>query len=111
MAAEQHLKTAKSSIGKKQPPRGASLAEPMSLRIDAETRSLIDRAANVLGQSRTDFMLSSARDRATDVLLSQSFFMLEPGDWQRFNDTLDQPPPPNAKLKALLARKPPWNAE
>ncbi|MDO9382226.1 MAG: DUF1778 domain-containing protein [Hyphomicrobiaceae bacterium] len=110
MSTGQHLKTAKSSTAKGLAQKGGSPAEPMSLRIDAETRSLIDRAANVLGQSRTDFMLSSARDRATDVLLSQSFFLLEAEDWQRFNDTLDQPPPPNAKLKALLARKPPWTA-
>lgn len=111
MSTGQHLKTAKSGTAKRQAPKGGSLAEPMSLRIDAETRSLIDRAANVLGQSRTDFMLRSARDRATDVLLSQSFFSLDASDWQRFNDALDHPPPANAKLKALLARKPHWTAE
>jgi uncharacterized protein (DUF1778 family) len=81
---------------------------PVSLRMDEETRSLIDRAASVVGQNRTDFMLSSARDRATEVLLNQTFFRLPTADWEAFVSALDDPPPPNAKLKALLARKAPW---
>lgn len=81
---------------------------PISLRMDEETRSLIDRAASVVGQNRTDFMLSSARDRATEVLLNQTFFRLPTPDWEAFVGALDDPPPPNAKLKALLARKAPW---
>jgi uncharacterized protein (DUF1778 family) len=80
----------------------------MSLRMDEETRQLIDKAASVVGQNRTDFMLSSARDRATEVLLNQTFFRLPTPDWEAFVSALDDPPPPNAKLKALLARKAPW---
>ena len=86
-------------------------AEPMSLRIDHETRSLIERAASILGQNKTEFMLTSARDRATEVLLSQTFFRLPSADWNAFVGALDNPPPPNAKLKALLARRMPWERE
>ena len=80
----------------------------LSLRIDEKTRYLIDLAADSLGQSRTEFMLSSARDRAIDVLLDQRIFVLSGADWGAFTEALDNPPPPNAKLKALLARKAPW---
>ncbi len=86
-------------------------AEPMSLRIDHETRSLIDRAADALGQTRTEFMLASARERATEVLLSRTLFVLEGADWDSFVNALDNPPPPNAKLRALLASKAPWESE
>jgi uncharacterized protein (DUF1778 family) len=80
----------------------------MSLRIDDATRALIDRAASVVGQNRTDFMLASARDRATEVLLNQTFVTLPRQDWNAFVRALDNPPPPNAKLKSLLGRKMPW---
>jgi uncharacterized protein (DUF1778 family) len=86
-------------------------AEPMSLRVDSETRSLIDRAADALGQTRTEFMLASARERAAEVLLNRTLFVLKGADWDAFVDALDSPPPPNAKLKALLARKAPWENE
>lgn len=85
--------------------------EPMSLRMDVETRALIDRAASVLGQNRTDFMLTSLRERATEVLLNQRLFTLNDANWAAFVDRLDNPPPPNAKLKALLARVPIWDRQ
>jgi uncharacterized protein (DUF1778 family) len=102
--AEQR-RTAKRSGGR-QPRREAKTA--LSLRIDDATRLLIDRAAGALGQDRTEFMLSTARARATEVLLDQTFFTLKPAAWNAFHDALDNPPPPNAKLKALLARRGPW---
>jgi uncharacterized protein (DUF1778 family) len=84
---------------------------PLSMRVDSETRSLIDRAATALGQTRTEFMLASARERATEVLLNRTLFVLKGADWNAFVDALDNPPPPNAKLKALLARRAPWETE
>ena len=85
-------------------------AEPVSMRIDDKTKSLIDRAATVLGQSRTEFMLASARERATEVLLNRSLFMLGDREWNSFTAALDEAPPANSKLRALLSRKVPWDA-
>ena len=81
----------------------------LNIRVDAETHSLIDRAASVVGQNRSDFMLTSARERATEILLNQRLFVLNQSDWAAFVNGLDNPPPPNAKLKALLARVPIWD--
>ena len=61
-----------------------------------------------MGQTRTEFMLSSARERATDVLLNRSLFVLGGRDWKAFSDALDEPPSANPKLKALMAKKAPW---
>jgi uncharacterized protein (DUF1778 family) len=80
----------------------------LSLRIDQLTRDLIDRAAEALGQTRTEFMLTSARERATDVLLNQTLFRLNETDWKAFASALDNPPSANAELKALLTEKDPW---
>jgi uncharacterized protein (DUF1778 family) len=82
---------------------------PLSLRVDSETRSIIDRAASALGQTRTEFMLSSARERAIEVLLDQRLFVLNDASWATFVESLDNPPSANAKLKALLARVPIWD--
>lgn len=82
----------------------------LSIRMDMETRELVDRAANVTGQNRTDFMVSALRERATEVLLNQTLFTLSGAHWTAFCECLDNPPLPNAKLRALLAREPAWDS-
>jgi uncharacterized protein (DUF1778 family) len=82
---------------------------PLSFRMDDRTRDLIDRAARVSGQNRTDFMLMALKDRATEVLLNQRLFALNESDWDAFASALDEPPAPNARLKALLSRAPIWD--
>jgi uncharacterized protein (DUF1778 family) len=80
----------------------------INLRADLATRTLIDRAARVTGQNRTEFMLASARIHAQEVILSQVYFELGENDWKALNAALESPPPPNAALKRLMARKPSW---
>jgi uncharacterized protein (DUF1778 family) len=80
----------------------------INLRIPERTRQLIDRAAAVAGKSRTEFMLDSARQRAIDVLLDQRLFVLDPEQYDAFVKALDNPPPPDEKLVALMKRKPLW---
>ena len=78
------------------------------MRIGAETRRLIDDAAAVLGKTRTEFMVESARQAAIDVLLDQRLFVLDPKRYDAFVRALDNPPPPGPKLRALLRRRPAW---
>ena len=82
----------------------------INLRIETETRRLIDDAAAVLGKTRTEFMVDSARQQAIDVLLDQRLFTLDPDRFDAFLQALDNPPAPGPKLKALLRRKPAWQA-
>lgn len=85
-------------------------SKSMSLRIDRETQCLIDRAAEALGQNRTEFLLSTAREKAVEVLLDKKFFVLEESDWNSFLNVLDNPPPANKKLKSILSNTPPWES-
>ncbi len=105
--------TATTAVSKAKRLRKASASpakvDAMSLRVDPQTRFLIDRAADALGQTRTEFMLTTARSRATEVLLGQRLFVLNEADWASFSRALDEPMPSNAKLKALLARRPMWD--
>jgi len=80
----------------------------INLRLPTRTRDLIDAAAAALGKNRTEFIIESARQHAVDVLLDQRFFALTEEQHEAFLRVLDNPPPPNEKLKQLLARKAPW---
>jgi uncharacterized protein (DUF1778 family) len=80
----------------------------INIRLASRWRDLIDRAAAVVGKTRSDFILESARKHAIDVLLDQRLFSLDTKQYEEFLRVLDQPPEPNARLKQLLASKPPW---
>lgn len=80
----------------------------INLRIEAGTRQLIDDAAAILGKTRTEFMIESARRQAIDVLLEQRLFALDSGRFDAFMGMLDNPPAPGPKLRSLLRRVPAW---
>ena len=80
----------------------------INLRIETHTRQLIDEAAAILGKTRTEFMIESARRQAIDVLLDQRLFVLDPRRYDAFVHALDNPPAPGPKLRSLLRRGPAW---
>ena len=80
----------------------------INLRIEADIRQLIDEAAAILGKTRTEFMVESARRQAVDVLLDQRLFMLDADRFDSFMHALDNPPAPGPKLRSLLHRVPAW---
>lgn len=82
----------------------------VNLRVGTETRDLIDSAASILGKTRTEFMIDSARRDAIDVLLDQRLFRLDGAQHAAFTAVLDHPPPPGEKLKALMRKRPLWSA-
>jgi uncharacterized protein (DUF1778 family) len=80
----------------------------INLRIETNTRRLIDDAAAIVGKTRTEFMIDSARRQAIDVLLDQRLFVLDSGRYDAFMQALDNPPAPGRKLRSLLRRVPAW---
>ncbi|TVR99581.1 MAG: DUF1778 domain-containing protein [Rhodospirillales bacterium] len=88
--------------------RAADTRGSINLRIEARTRQLIDDAAAVLGKTRTEFMIESARRQAIDVLLDQRLFALDPERYDAFAHALENPPAPGPNLRALLRRVPAW---
>jgi uncharacterized protein (DUF1778 family) len=87
---------------------GADNKGTINLRIETHTRQLIDDAAAILGKTRTDFMIDSARRQAIDVLLDQRLFVLNSDRYDAFVRALDNPPAPGPKLRSLLRRVPVW---
>nr|WP_315901470.1 DUF1778 domain-containing protein [Prosthecodimorpha staleyi] len=89
---------------------GGDAKGSINLRIGAETRQLIDDAAAVLGKTRTEFMIDSARRQAIDVLLDQRLFALDSDRFDAFMRALDSAPEPGPKLRALMRRVPAWRS-
>ena len=81
----------------------------INLRIQANARDLIDRAAAAVGKSRTEFMIEAARREAETVLLDKCYFALGEKPFKQFMALLDQPPAENSKLRRLLRTKAPWD--
>lgn len=82
--------------------------ETINLRASHGQKALIDRAAEALGRSRSDFMLETACREAETVLLDRRYFSLSADAFKRFRAMLDKPPASNPKLRRLLQTKAPW---
>ena len=82
--------------------------ETINLRATQKQKTLIDRAAEAQGRSRSDFMLESSCSEAEAVLLDRCYFTLPDDAFRRFMAMLDKPPASNPKLQRLLQTKAPW---
>jgi uncharacterized protein (DUF1778 family) len=86
----------------------ATRSNNINIRVSPDMLGLIDRAANVYGKTRTNFILDTVRKAAEDAVLDQRLFVLDDAQFEAFNKALDTPIAENVKLQALLARKPAW---
>ncbi len=98
----------KSLAAEKPKKRKAPSSKVYNLRVDEASDRFIAEALAVLGQSRTEFMLASARMRAQEVLLNKAHFTLSTNAWKAFQEDLAAPAAPTAELVALMSRTPQW---
>ena len=82
--------------------------DTLNLRIKPALRGLIDRAAELAGKNRTDFVLDAARRAAEDALLDRTILVPSPKAHAEFLARLDAPPRPNARLRRSLRTTAPW---
>ncbi|MFB9979967.1 DUF1778 domain-containing protein [Mesorhizobium kowhaii] len=83
---------------------------PLNIRVKPEVRTLIDRAAELLGKNRTDFMLEASQRATEEALLDRPVFTVEPDIHAPFLARLDAPPQPNERLRRTMTTKAPWDA-
>ena len=86
----------------------ATALSVINLRAPAAKRTLIDQAAQARGQSRTEFMLEAASEKAQQVLLDRTLFVLDTKRHRQFMEALDTPLKNSKALTKLLARKSLW---
>jgi uncharacterized protein (DUF1778 family) len=81
----------------------------LNIRIKPEVRGLIDRAAEVTGKTRTDFVLDAARHAAEDALLDRTMLTVSPKAYAAFLKRLDAPPKPSQRLRRTMRTPAPWD--
>jgi uncharacterized protein (DUF1778 family) len=87
----------------------AQRRQTLNIRIKADARSLIDRAAQARGQNRTDFILEAARLAAEEALLDRSMLSVSGEAYREFLARLDAPPKLNARLRKTMRKPAPWD--
>lgn len=85
--------------------------ETLNIRIRAETRSLIDRAAAVRGTNRTEFILEAAARAAEDTLLERALITVSADAFAKFLALLEAPVKPNETLRRTMQTVPPWKTD
>jgi uncharacterized protein (DUF1778 family) len=85
-------------------------SERVDLRMTRSAKQILQRASAAANKTLTEFLLDSGLRAAQDTLATRRMFMLDERQWDEFMAALDAPPADNPKLRALLARKPAWEA-
>jgi len=83
---------------------------PLSMRLPEADISLIDRAANLRGRSRTDFVREAAVRAAEDVLMESGLVRMSDQGFAEFVSIVSAPPSPVAPMVRILKRPAPWDA-
>ena len=93
------------------PRRGRAVnrkGDAIQIRMSAQTKALLNRAAMLRGQKLSEFMLESARREAEKTILDQRTFLLDEKAHDEFLALLDRPAKPSNGLRARMTREPPW---
>ena len=76
----------------------------VNLRIDAESKKTLERAASYAGSTLSDFVLTNALAAASRAIREQETIALSKPDWDVFFEALMNPPEPSGRLKRALKR-------
>ena len=88
-------------------PRAAVEAnERMNLRIAAQQKATLMRAAALVHSDLTEFVTRAAMREAEAVIKDAERIEVSERDFLRILELLDNPPPPNEKLRAAIAGLP-----
>ncbi len=84
---------------------------PVSMRFRNDDLTIIDRGADLLGLSRTEFVRRAALQEAQMAILNETVIRVSPDAYAEFLEVISRPPaPPSPKIVERLRRKAPWDA-
>ncbi|AJD48889.1 hypothetical protein S7S_12385 [Isoalcanivorax pacificus W11-5] len=78
--------------------------ERLNLRVDARTKAMLVRAAEISGARLTDFLLQTALDRADRLLSQPQVTRVSNEEFVRVLDMIEHPPAPTDYLVAAMKR-------
>ena len=84
---------------------------PLSMRLPETDIAIIDRAADLRGRSRTDFVREAAVRAAEDVVMESALVRMSPKSFSAFMSAIGAPPVAVSKLVEVLKREAPWDRD
>ena len=84
---------------------------PLSMRLPETDIAIIDRAADLRGRSRTDFVRDAAVRAAEEVLMEATVIRMSPEGFDAFTNTIAAPAAPVPEMVASLRRHAPWQKD
>ena len=85
-----------------------SKEERLNLRTSADTKQLLQRAAEVRGVSVSEFILSPALKEAQNTLLDQRFFFFTADEYDSFMARAMDSDKNKVAIRDILSYKAPW---
>lgn len=76
----------------------------IDLRLNAADKSMIEEAAAMTNQSISQFMVSTAAERAAEVIDQHRRMILSEESWNLVMDAITNSPAPNGRLKRAAKR-------
>jgi len=86
-------------------PRTGQRLERINLRLNREAKRKLERAAAYSDKTLSDFIIDVALRRADSIVGQEEIITLTPGEWQRFQTMLSNPPAPNKRFKRAFAER------
>jgi uncharacterized protein (DUF1778 family) len=79
----------------------------VNLRVAPADDVLLRQAADLLGETLSEFLIESGRERAERLVADRARFVLDDAAWTAFNDALERPAEIKPELRDLFARSRP----
>lgn len=79
----------------------------VNLRVAPADDVLLRQAADLLGETLSEFLIESGRERAERLVADRTRFVLDDAAWTAFNDALERPAEIKPELRELFARSRP----
>ncbi|MCO5784249.1 DUF1778 domain-containing protein [Citrobacter meridianamericanus] len=76
----------------------------IDLRLNEDDKHMIEEAAAMTNQSISQFMVSTASERAAEVIDQHRRLLLNEESWNLVMDAITNPPAPNDRLKRAANR-------
>lgn len=76
----------------------------IDLRLNEDDKHMIEEAAAMTNQSISQFMVSTASERAAEVIDHHRRLLLNEESWNLVMDAITNPPAPNDRLKRAANR-------
>jgi uncharacterized protein (DUF1778 family) len=85
----------------------ATKTSRLNLRVAPADDALLRQAAELLGETMSEFLVESARERAERLVADRTRFVLADAQWSAFCAALDRPADVKPELRDLFGRSRP----